>query len=150
MIQPIMTLHVDPAPEVTEPLRAGLREFNESRIGPYRLETLAVVGRDERGTLLGGVQGVVLFGWLYVELLWVADEFRGQGLGGSLLERIERAAVEKGASRVALLTTTWQAPEFYMKRGYEAIASFELDLDSGTKGEEALDTLLVKNLNASP
>lgn len=150
MTEPIITLHVDPGSDVTEPLRAGLRQFNESRIGPYRRQTLVVAARDERGALLGGVQGVVLFGWLHVELLWVADEYRRQGLGGSLLERIERAASERGAKRVALLTTSWQAPEFYMNRGYEAVASFELDLDSFAEGGVARDYLLTKDLNASP
>lgn len=146
MAPPTLTVHVDPAPGVTEPLSNALREYNEAHVGTYRREHLAVVAEDEDGAFLGGVQGVLLFGWLYVERLWVAEERRGQGTGAALLGRIERAAAERGARRAALLSATWQAPEFYRKQGYERVASFELTLPSSPADEEAANHLLVKEL----
>jgi ribosomal protein S18 acetylase RimI-like enzyme len=148
MRQPKIMLHFDPEPELAEPLRNALRQFNESVIGAHRREVVLALARDEDGKLLGGVQGILMFGWLYIDRLWVSEEYRRQGLGGDLLRTIERSAAEKGARRVALLTTNWQAPEFYSKQGYETVASFDLTLDSSGGDHAAVDYLLVKQLDA--
>lgn len=149
MRQPEITLHLDPEPEVAEPLGRALREFNESVIGAYRREVVLALAHDEDGELVGGVQGVVMFGWLYVDRLWVSEEHRRRGLGGTLLRTMEEEAAEKGARRAALHTTSWQAPTFYSKRGYETVAAFDLTLDPDGGDREAVDYLLVKELAAA-
>lgn len=147
-VEPNITLHFDPEPEIAEPLRNALQDFNRSVIGPYRREVVLALARDEAGTFLGGVQGFVIFGWLFVERLWVSEECRGKGLGSSLLRTVERAAAEKGARQVALLSTNWQAPEFYTKQGYETVVSFDLTLDSSGGNQVAVNHLFVKQLDA--
>lgn len=148
MAEPILTFHLDPAPESTAPLGEALRAFNESQVGPYRRATVAVMAHDQEGALLGGIQGIVLFGWLYIERFWVAAERRSQGLGSELLGHLEREAAAKGARSVALLTTDWQAPDFYARHGYERIASFDLILDAARQESGAVDHLFVKRLDA--
>ncbi|MEO7547718.1 MAG: GNAT family N-acetyltransferase [Ramlibacter sp.] len=61
----------------------------------------------------------MFLGWLRVEVLWVAEAARRQGLGTLLLAEAERRAVGLGAVGVALETFEWQAPEFYFRRGYQ-------------------------------
>lgn len=117
------------APVITtateEEVRSGvlgraLREFNYRFVGEYpHAKPIQLNARDAAGALVGGLRSFVFLGWLRVEVLWVADAARGQGLGTRLLEEAERRALALGAVGAALETFEWQAPEFYFKRGYQ-------------------------------
>ena len=58
---------------------------------------------------------------LYVEDLFVAPEFRGQGIGKALLQRVAAIALEKGCKRVQWQVLAWNEPaiEFYRALGAE-------------------------------
>ena len=49
--------------------------------------------------------------------LWVEPALRSQGMGGALLDATERAAAERGASRIWMLGSE-NARSFYLRRGY--------------------------------
>lgn len=57
--------------------------------------------------------------WLNVELLYVDESARRQGVGHRLLAAAEQKARELGARNVTLNTFEWQARDFYLKQGYE-------------------------------
>jgi len=107
-----------------EEVRSGvlgqqLREFNYRAVGEYPLaHPIRLNAKDEAGRLLGGLRAFVFLHWLRVEVLWVADAARGQGLGSRLLAQAEKEARDVGAVGAALETFEWQAPGFYLKRGY--------------------------------
>lgn len=75
--------------------------------------------------LAGGLAASVRRGWLDVDLLWVSDDARGQGIGGTLLEQAEREAQRMGARHVKLSTFDFQAPAFYQARGYSVYGVLE-------------------------
>lgn len=100
-------------------LRAGLHEHSLPATGAAGFVPLAAILRDPRGRLAGGVYGQVNWNWLHVNLLWVARERRGQGLGTCLLRAIEEAGAGRGCRNVHLDTFSFQAPGFYEKQGYE-------------------------------
>jgi len=58
---------------------------------------------------------------LYLEDLFVAPEFRGLGIGKSLLQRVAAIAVEKGCPRLQWEVLDWNTPaiEFYTAMGAE-------------------------------
>lgn len=56
--------------------------------------------------------------WVFVELLAVAEEGRGKGIGGQLMARIEEEARLRGMDGIWLDTFSFQAPEFYRRLGY--------------------------------
>jgi len=56
--------------------------------------------------------------WVFVELLAVAEEGRGKGIGGRLMTRIEEEARLRGMDGLWLDTFSFQAPEFYRRLGY--------------------------------
>jgi D-serine dehydratase len=74
--------------------------------------------RTAEGSLLGGLNGKVYRGALFVDQLFVDESLRGQGWGSRLLERAEILARGRGAVFAHLDTFSFQAPDFYEKHGY--------------------------------
>jgi GNAT superfamily N-acetyltransferase len=74
--------------------------------------------KNARGEWLGGLTGHIWGGWLHVNFVWVAEDFRGQGHGSRLMDAAETFAAERGAFAATLETHSFQAPDFYAKRGY--------------------------------
>jgi GNAT superfamily N-acetyltransferase len=58
---------------------------------------------------------------LYLEDLFVSPEFRGQGVGRALLQKVAAIAVEKGCRRLQWEVLDWNTPaiEFYRAMGVE-------------------------------
>ncbi len=55
---------------------------------------------------------------MFVELLAVAEEGRGKGIGGQLMARLEDEARLRGMDGIWLDTFSFQAPDFYRRLGY--------------------------------
>src|SRR5215216_1883804 len=104
-------------------VRDGLALFNVAVTGDSYYSPLAIFLKDERGAVLGGAVGHVWGGWLDLSILWVAEPFRGQGCGSRLLRAAEDEARMQGCNGVFLTTFSFQAPGFYEKFGYEAVAN---------------------------
>ena len=68
---------------------------------------------------MGGLHGHTGLGWLYIDVLWVAEEIRGKGFGTQLVEAAEVEAGRRGCHSAYLYTYSFQQPEFYEKLGYE-------------------------------
>lgn len=111
-------------------LRQKLIEFNDAAVGDAQYTPFALEMRGPDGELLAGLAGQMYYGWLFVELLWVAEEARGQGLGKSLLLRAEREALHRGFHSVWLDTFSFQARGFYQKLGYEVFGTLD-DMPAG-------------------
>ena len=103
-------------------VRDGVALFNVAVTGDAYYSPLAIFLKDERGAVLGGALGHIWGGWLYIEALWVAEPFRGQGYGGKLLRAAEDEARGQGCYGVFLTTFSFQAKPFYEKFGYEVLA----------------------------
>lgn len=95
-----------------------LQEFNAPYLGNYPFGTLDVYVRTADGQVVGGLVGEFAFGWFSIHVLWIAETLRRSGLGTTILQAAENAAVEKGCHGAILETMSFQAPLFYQKRGY--------------------------------
>ncbi|MFJ3372451.1 GNAT family N-acetyltransferase [Pseudomonas sp. NPDC086251] len=98
-----------------------LRAYNASKAGATTPEPFALLIRDEHDEILGGLYGRVFYQWLYVELLAVPEQARGQGMGTKLMHMAEDLAREKNCIGVWLDTFDFQAPGFYQKLGYSEL-----------------------------
>ncbi len=125
-------------------LRQYLYRDNAKRIGEYTIAPLAYYAQDKAGLLLGGAYAFVKLGWLEIEMLWVQEEVRRQGIATKLLAYIEKTGREKGAHWACLTTASFQdGLPLYQKNGYQPYAELPF-LD--TKGEKHLRYYLQKTL----
>jgi GNAT superfamily N-acetyltransferase len=84
-------------------------------------EKFAFFVREElTDAVLGGLHGRILYRWLFIELLVVPEQVRGQRLGSQLMEMAEDFARERNCVGIWLDTFDFQAPDFYRKHGYAA------------------------------
>jgi GNAT superfamily N-acetyltransferase len=96
----------------------GLRNFNRQVVGSHPHAEFLVEARSPRGTLLGGLQGVVYYQWLFVANFFLSPRIRRGGTGARMLAEAERHAASLGCHGVWLDTFAWQARPFYEKQGY--------------------------------
>jgi GNAT superfamily N-acetyltransferase len=116
-----IAVQVGEAPEVEAFLAQRIYEYNASATGYDNAESFTALS-DEGGTVEAGVCGYTWGGCCYVSYLWVVESSRHKGLGSDLLAAVERHAREKGCTQVLLWTHSFQAPEFYARRGYQLTA----------------------------
>lgn len=97
----------------------GVGTYNKQQAGENHFQRLCYVLQGEDQEILGGVLCEVYWEWLYIDLLWVQDDLRGRGYGRLLMETAEQEARQRGAKNAYLDTFSFQAPDFYLKLGYQ-------------------------------
>lgn len=73
----------------------------------------------QEGKLIGALQGYTAFAEVYIDDIWVSSDHRKKGLGKQLLKATEDKFQGKGYNNINLVTSSFQAPDFYKKCGYE-------------------------------
>lgn len=68
---------------------------------------LGVFIKDAQGVVLGGASGTIFYGSLYVDMLWLKEELRHQGLGRKLMMEAEKIGRERQCTFVTLNTMDW-------------------------------------------
>jgi len=106
-----------------------LVEYNLSRV-PKTQETDFVniykkIVNDEGEIIAGCLAKMYCWNVIYVDILWIDEAYRKQGLGSKLLKEIERIAVEENCTLIHLDTFDFQAKDFYIKHGYEVFGVLE-------------------------
>ena len=102
-----------------------LKQFNEQQTG-RRIEfrPLAILlTHPETDEVLGGLWGDTGFTQLHVDLLFVPETLRGQGLGRKLMLQAEEEARRRGCLGAWLDTFSFQARGFYEQLGYTAFGT---------------------------
>jgi GNAT superfamily N-acetyltransferase len=115
----IVTLE-EPTDAFRRGLLADLWTFSDPRAGdrvwPARELCLSI--HDEAGVMTGGLWGHFRYDWLFVALIFVPEDRRGQDLGSALLAMAEAQVRAWGGSGVWLDTFSFQARGFYERHGF--------------------------------
>ncbi len=80
---------------------------------------------DDNNELIAVLTADLLWGWMYIDELWVDERCRGTGMGKRLVETAEQHAIEQGYTGLWLWTQSWQAPKFYESLGFVEFTRFE-------------------------
>ena len=111
-------MSVAPTLASRERLDQEISAFNAAATGYHDGRMLSVAVRGDGGDLRAGLYGWTWGGCGYIDLLWVRDDQRGNGLGARLLAAAEAEIRRRGCDRVTLDTHSFQAPDFYARLGY--------------------------------
>jgi ribosomal protein S18 acetylase RimI-like enzyme len=121
-----ITFEENPSGKDIQILGEGIDQHTQLLFPIRSSKQLAFFLRDEKGTIVGGVHGKYgSFGWLYISVLWVSEQFRGNGYEARLMDCIEQEAIKNGCINAYLDTFSFQAPEFYKKLGYKIFGELE-------------------------
>ncbi|MDL2294424.1 GNAT family N-acetyltransferase [Ruminococcaceae bacterium OttesenSCG-928-D13] len=117
------------SPEQLDYVAKGLIDFNQKQLGTSLVtpEKVTRIASDENGKVLGGIvcTHTPILDNLSVDILWVADEYRGTGLGSVLLHSVEDYARQQSCILAHLETMDFQAKDFYTKQGYSIFGTLE-------------------------
>lgn len=126
-----ITLEESAAAADNDAIRQGLDRFNVAHVGETKWVPFSIFIRDADNTIVGGLVGGTYWGWLYVELLWISEEVRGQNYGSQLLAMAEAKAIKLGCSYAHLDTMSFQALPFYERHGYSVFGVLD-DVPAGS------------------
>ena len=101
-------------------LRTALNEFNFASTGYRDGRSLSCFLRED-GRLIAGIDGFTWGGYAHIDVLWVDEARRGQGLGRALMAAAEAEARRRGCTTIVLDTHSFQAPDLYPALGYEKV-----------------------------
>jgi GNAT superfamily N-acetyltransferase len=113
----VVTDNADPA--VRAAIAEGLARSNRAHVGDPNMRPLVVTVRDPAsGELHGGLWGRTAWSWLFIELVFVAEQARGAGWGRRLIRAAEAEALQRNCHSAWVDTYSFQARGFYERLGY--------------------------------
>ncbi len=125
----VLTLIDTPDQEAKAEAGAALYRHNVGETGVAdRAPIGAKLSDPASGKVLGGLWGRTELGLLFLSMFFLPKHVRGQSLGGRLLSAVEEEAKKRGCKRAVVETSTFQAPGFYERHGYEEFGRVEYGL----------------------
>ncbi len=106
--------------DIEEKMRNGLAGYESSHGIDVNYKPISVVLTDDVGDTFGVLNAFTAFAEVYICDLWVDRAYRGNGYGRKLLQALEDRFKDKGFNNINLVTSAFQAPDFYKKCGFKA------------------------------
>ena len=107
----------DATEEQAREVDRGLDEYNAGLV-PYGVAAPVRAVFLESGRVVAGLNGAVYWRKVHVRIVWVHPDHRSKGLGSRLMSWAEQRGRELGCVSVVVDTMSFQAPGFYVRRGY--------------------------------
>jgi GNAT superfamily N-acetyltransferase len=111
---------VDTLPdEIEEKMHQGFVEYENSNGIDVNYRKFSIILKNEDDETIGVINAFTAFAEVYIDDIWVDKLYRGKGYGRKLLNALEQKFKGKGFNNINLVTSAFQAPEFYQKCGYQ-------------------------------
>ena len=117
--------HNHPSVDDKAYLSQQFRAYNDQQCGVFPSKELNLFAYAPEKEIIGGLRCDISWGWLHVDVLWVAASHRQNGIGTSLMDRAEAEARAMDVHQAYLETTDFQALGFYKKCGYQVFAQLD-------------------------
>jgi ribosomal protein S18 acetylase RimI-like enzyme len=117
-----LTLDIQPDSDFRGELGRLINAFHAETV-PLQTSRFTLRLDDAVGRLVGGLSGVMAWGWLFIDAVWVHPDLRGLGAGRALMAHAESHAAAEGCHSVWL--DTFQARGFYESVGYSVFGTLE-------------------------
>jgi GNAT superfamily N-acetyltransferase len=128
MVEAYVFLSDAPDDEAHRVIYEGLHDHAREQVGYFDYRQLAVLARDPAsGRILGGLTGRTFLGLMFIELAFLPRHLRSRGLGSSMLRMAEEEAARRRCHTGILDTMSFQAPDFYERRGWRELARIPCD-----------------------
>jgi GNAT superfamily N-acetyltransferase len=73
------------------------------------------------GQFIGGIYGNIQYDYLFINILFVDEDYRGLSIATKLMELIEEEAERRDVYNIYITTFEFQALDFYKKHGYKTV-----------------------------
>jgi ribosomal protein S18 acetylase RimI-like enzyme len=100
-------------------MRKDLVNYESSHGIDVNFKRFALVLYDDNEEVIGVLNAFTAFSEVYIDDLWVDSSHHGKGHGRTLLTALEDHFKGQGFNNINLVTSQFQAPEFYKKCGFE-------------------------------
>jgi len=97
----------------------ALEEVTARVAGRTQFRPLAVLLRDDSGTVAGGLWGSTYYSWLSITMIFVPESLRRCGIGSAMVSLAEEAARERGCIGAQVDAYDFQAAGFYERLGFK-------------------------------
>lgn len=104
--------------DVEEKMRKGFVEYESSHGIDVNYKPFSLILRDKKNEVVGVLNAFTAFSEIYIDDIWVDKSCRGKGYGKKLISELENHFKGKGFNNMNLVTSAFQAPEFYKKCGF--------------------------------
>lgn len=125
--------------EISGKMQKDLNQYEASHGINVNYRKLSLLATDKDGNAIAVLNAYTAFSEVYVDDIWVETSFRRKGIGRKLMQHLEDHFKGKGFNNINLVTSAFQAPEFYKKCGF----SVEF-VRTNTKNPKLTKTFFVK------
>lgn len=132
-------------------LNSKIKEFNNQHSVHHRnarkkgsVQPINIIVSDDNRNWVGGITAEVYWNWVEINDFWISEKYRGDGLGGVLLEKAEKIAKELGAKNALLTTFEFQARSFYELKGFKVVGEIK-DYPPGSSYYTMIKPLMDEN-----
>lgn len=105
--------------DVEEIMREDLVAYETAHGIDVNYKPFCLVLRGENQEVYGVLNAFTAFAEVYIDDMWVHQQHRKRGYGKMLLQTLEDQFEGKGFNNINLVTSAFQAPDFYKKCGFE-------------------------------
>ncbi len=105
--------------KIEDVMRNDLVAYEASYGIDVNFKKFALVLTNDDGQTVGVLNAYTAFAEIYIDDMWVHTSHRGKGYGRMLVEELEHRFKGKGFNNINLVTSAFQAPEFYKKCGFK-------------------------------
>lgn len=110
----------EPIPRYDKAMKKELKQFRHSLDFSTKVIDVQYVALDD-GKFAGGIYGNFMLDYLFINILYVNQKYRGRRIASKLIKLIEDEARRRKVNNIYITTFEFQALGLYKKKGYQVV-----------------------------